>query len=126
MTGYHVPQTVAKGELLIGCYFEIDLLLDTKASNLSPRGLHAKSEAVSSFAIVCGIGIPVVPSLPKAVKRVRLSYPALIRFCKSGDCDTTLADKFADKIGMFFGGMKVPGVAALNPQLIASIPPGCF
>ena len=77
VTGYHVPQAVAKGEPLTACHFEIDLLLDAKTSNIPLSGLHAKSDAASPFETICGIGIPVVPSLPKAVKRVRLSYPAL-------------------------------------------------
>src|SRR5947209_7883470 len=54
--------------------------------------------------VYCGIGISAVPSLPKAVRRVRLPYPAIeahppprVGFCVHGEDGMTpaLAERFA-------------------------------
>ena len=48
--------------------------ISVRQASLQRRGLDAKP----ILQTVCGIGISAVPSLPKAVRRVRLPYPALI------------------------------------------------
>ena len=106
----------------------------------TPRLAGTPRELYTSSVDGCGIGISVVPSLPKAVRRVRLSYPALLSPCRTSTYNTSICRQFLQanlqaNPGAQTGTKSTPTDASIPRILVTphselactfGTPPGCW